>query len=320
MVAQIKQKIINAKKILLIAHKNPDGDTLGASLAFYLYLKGLAKDTTIACFDEAPQAAKFLAGSDEIVQKFNDADYDLIMSFDSADPKLSGFDKTHPNIFVKTGRHINVDHHVSNLMYGDINLLQTDCASTTQILFYLFKEFKAIFTREISTCLLTGLYTDTGAFMHQNTTPETLRVGAQLLRHGADVTAISKHLFNTKPVNQLRLWGRILNRAKKTGENVVVSAVTKTDFEELGAEREHISGVIEYLKYVPDIKYAEILTEEGDKVKGSLRTIREDVDVSAIASHLGGGGHVKAAGFSIPGRLEEEIQWKVVGGNDEKVF
>jgi phosphoesterase RecJ-like protein len=320
-VDQIKQKIIHAQNILLLAHKNPDGDTLGSSLASYLYLKGLGKKVSIACFDKAPEAAQFLPGADEMIQEFNEADFDLIISFDSADPKLSGFDKTHPGLFQKTGRHINIDHHKSNLMFGDINLVQTDCASTTQVLFYLFTEFKAIFTREISTCLLTGLYTDTGSFMHQNTTADTLRVGAQLVKYGADVTAISKHLFNTKPVNQLRLWGRVLNRAKKTRDDVIVSALTQADFDELGASRDHVSGAIEFLKYVPNIKYAEILTEEaGGRVKGSLRTIRDDVDVSAIAASMGGGGHVKAAGFSIPGKIEEEVQWKVVEGKDERVF
>lgn len=320
-VSQIKQKIIAAKRTLLLAHKNPDGDTLGSSLAFYLYLKGLGKKVDIACYDQAPESASFLPGSQDIIQEFNDEDYDLVVSFDSADPKLSGFDKKHPKLFERTGRHINIDHHKSNLMFGDINLVQTDCASTTQILYYLFKEFKAIFTREISTLLLTGLYTDTGSFMHQNTTPDTLRVGAQLVKTGADVTAISKHLFNTKPVHQLRLWGRILNRAKKTKEGVVVSAITQADLTELGASRDHVSGAIEFLKYIPDIKYAEILTEEeGGKVKGSLRTIRDDVDVSAIAATMGGGGHVKAAGFSIPGKIEEEVQWRVVEGNNEKIF
>ncbi|MGE3278994.1 MAG: bifunctional oligoribonuclease/PAP phosphatase NrnA [Candidatus Altimarinota bacterium] len=320
-VSQIKQKIIHAQSILLLAHKNPDGDTLGSSLAMFLYLKGLGKKVQIACFDKAPEAAQFLPGADEMIQEFQDADYDLVISFDSADPKLSGFDKSHPGLFEKTGRHINIDHHKSNLMFGDINLVQTDCASTTQILFYLFKEFKAIFTREISTCLLTGLYTDTGSFMHQNTTPDTLRVGAQLVKYGADVTAISKHLFNTKPVSQLRLWGRVLNRAKKTQDGVIVSALTQADFDELGADRDHVSGAIEFLKYVPDITYAEILTEEkGGRVKGSLRTIRDDVDVSAIAANLGGGGHVKAAGFSIPGKIQEEVQWRVVEGGEERVF
>ena len=320
-VEQIKQKIIGAKKTLLLAHKSPDGDTLGAALACYLYFKGLGKVVDVCSYDRPAEGLRFLPAVDEVIHAIDEASYDLIISFDSADPKLSGFDKSHPEIFSRRDRHINIDHHPSNLMYAGINLVVTNCASTTQVLFYLFKHFKAIFTRDIATCLLTGLYTDTGSFMHQNTTSETLRVGSELVRFGADVASISRHFFQTKPVNQLRLWGRILGRVKRTKDDVLVSAVTKLDFDELGSNKDHLSGAIEFLKYVPGIRYAEILSEEeGGKVKGSLRTIREDVDVSAIAAGFGGGGHIKAAGFSIPGRLEQELQWKVVAENEEKSF
>lgn len=320
-VEQIKQKIIAAKKTLLIAHKNPDGDTLGAALAFCWYLKGLAKEVDVACFNEPGEALQFLPGVEGMIYEIDDAQYDLIFSFDSADPKLSGFDKSHPEIFSRRDRHINIDHHMSNLMYAGINLVVTDCASTTQVLFYLFSHFKAIFTRDIATCLLTGLYTDTGSYMHQNTTSDTLRVGAELMSYGADLSSISKYVFHTKPVNQLRLWGRVLGRAKLTDDQVVVSAITQADLNELNSNKDQLSGAIEFLKYVPGIRYAEILSEEeGGRVKGSLRTIRDDVDVSAIASGYGGGGHVKAAGFSIPGKLEKEVKWKVVGEGEERRF
>jgi len=321
LVEQIKQKIIGAKRILLIAHKNPDGDTIGSALAMHWYLTGLAKEVDVGCYNAAAEALLFLPGIHQVIHTFNESDYDLVISFDSADPKLSGFDKTYPEIFSNKDRHINIDHHPSNLYYAGINLVQTDCASTTQVLFYLFEHFKAIITRDIATCLMTGLYTDTGSFMHQNTTSDTLRVGSALLAHGADISSISKHLFTTKPVNQLKLWGRILTRAKRTKDDVIVSAIMETDLKELGSNKDHLSGAIEFLKYVPGIRYAKILSEEeGGRVKGSLRTIRDDVDVSAIASSYGGGGHVKAAGFSIPGKLEKEVQWKVTGDDEEKVF
>jgi len=311
LVEQIKQKIIAAERILLIAHKNPDGDTIGAALGFYWYLTGLAKKADVGCYNPAADALQFLPGMEQVIHEFDDSQYDLIISFDSADPKLTGFDKSHPEIYSRKERHINIDHHPSNLMYAGINLVQTNCASTTQVLYYLFQSFKAIITREIATCFLTGLYTDTGSFMHQNTTADTLRVGSALLAHGADVASISKHIFSTKPVNQLRLWGRILTRAKRTNDDVIVSAIRHADLEELGANKDHLSGAIEFLKYVPGIRYAKILSEEeGGHVKGSLRTIRDDVDVSAIAAEYGGGGHVKAAGFSIPGTLEHKtVKW-----------
>ncbi|MDP2691960.1 MAG: bifunctional oligoribonuclease/PAP phosphatase NrnA [Candidatus Gracilibacteria bacterium] len=313
LVDQIRQKIIAARKILLISHKNPDGDTLGAALGMYWYLDGLGKDVVVGCFNAAAESLSFLPGADRMIHDIDDRQYDLVMSFDTADPKLSGFLTDKPEIYSRRDRHINIDHHASNQMYGGINLVVTNSASTTQVLYYLFTEFGAIFTREIATCLLTGLYTDTGSFMHQNTNAETLRVGGALLRYGADLASISKQFFNTKPVNQLRLWGRVLNRAQRTSDEVIISAITYEDMVELGADKDYLSGAIEFLKYVPGIRYAKILSEEeGGKVKGSLRTIRDDVNVSEIASEFGGGGHVKAAGFTIPGKLEREVQWKVV--------
>lgn len=320
-VEQIKQKIIAAKKILLLAHKNPDGDAIGAATGFFVYLKGLAKDVDLACDNDPADGLKFLPGVEFLIHEIDDSKYDLIISLDTADPKLSGLDRTHPEIYSRKDRLINIDHHPSNLMFAGTNLVRTDCASTTQVLYYLFKEFGAILTRDISTCLLTGLYTDTGSYMHQNTTGETLRVGADLIKHGADLASLSSNFFNTKPVNQLRLWGRVLNRAQLTSDNVVVSAITQTDLMELEATQEHLSGAIEFLKYVPSAQYAKILVEEEEgRVKGSLRTVREDVNVSDIAAEYGGGGHVKAAGFSMPGRLHKEVQWKVVDGDEEKGF
>jgi len=318
---QIKQKIIVAKKILVIAHKNPDGDAIGAALAFSTYLKGLAKDTDVACFNNPADGLMFLPGIETLMHEVDDTKYDLIISLDTADPKLSGLDVSNPGIFLRKDRHINIDHHPSNLMYAGINLVVADCASTTQVLYYILKEFKALITRDIATCLLTGLYTDTGSFMHQNTTAETLKVAASLIKSGADLASLNKNFFSTKPVNQLRLWGRVLSRAKMTNEEVVVSAITQEDLQELQADKDHLSGAIEFLKYVPEIRYAEILVEEEEgRVKGSLRTIRDDVNVSDIAAEYGGGGHVKAAGFSMPGRLEREVQWKVVGEEEEKSF
>lgn len=315
LVRQIKERIISAKNIMVLAHKNPDGDTMGASLALYLYLKGLNKDVTIACYNGVADGLKFLPGLGALTHEIDESKYDLLIMMDTAVPKLSGLMDERPEIFNNKGKLINIDHHSSNSNFAGINLVVPDSASTTQILYYLFKEFKAIFTRDIATCLLTGLYTDTGSFMHQNTTAETLRVGGALLRHGADMASISKNFFNTKPVNQLRLWGRVLDRSKLTEDGVVMSAITNSDLQELGADKEQLSGAIEYLKYVPGIRYAEILVEESDgRVKGSLRTIRDDVNVSDIAAEHGGGGHVKAAGFTMPGRLEREVSWKVVEG------
>ncbi len=148
--------------------------------------------------------------------------------------------------------------------------------------------------------------------MHSNTNSEALRIGARLLAKGANLRGISKEIFNTTKISTMRLWGRVLKNIQRTPKGVTMSVVTQKDFEECGAAYDEMTGVVDYVNSVPGSAYSVILTEKKGAVKGSLRTLNDDVDVSAIAAQYGGGGHIKAAGFTLPGRLEKEVRWKVV--------
>jgi bifunctional oligoribonuclease and PAP phosphatase NrnA len=312
-VAQIRNRIISAKRILLMAHRRPDGDTLGANLAMLFYLEGLGKKVQVHCIDEAPHNLKFIPRSKELIHHIDPNNYDLYISCDAADDKQTGLSESVPQLFTERRNDlINIDHHASNTYFGGINLVYPNMASATQVVYTLLKHFKAHISAPIATCLLTGLYTDTGSFQHSNTTVQTMRMAADLLRSGANLKDIVKEFFKTTPVEALRLWGKVMSRVKTTPEGVAISAVKNRDFAETGSSKEDLSGLVDYLKFIPGIQYANLITEEQDKVKVSLRTIRDDVDVAQIAVQHGGGGHVKAAGFSVDGRLEEETKWKVV--------
>jgi bifunctional oligoribonuclease and PAP phosphatase NrnA len=316
---QIRQKIVMAESILLMAHRRPDGDTLGANLAMYLYLKGLGKNVDVHCIDEVPSNLRFIPYSGSCISSFNSVDYSLFISCDAADNKQTGVSESHPEIFVQRKLDlINIDHHASNTQFGGINCVYPNMASSTQVIYNLLNIFQATISPDIATCLLTGLYTDTGSYQHSNTTAETLRMGADLVRSGADLKTLSKEFFNTIPDGALRLWGKVMARVKTTPEGVAISAVKKKDFQETGATKEDLSGLVDYLKFIPGIQYANLITEESDKVKVSLRTIRDDVDVARIAISHGGGGHIKAAGFTLEGRLEEETKWKIVAPDNRE--
>ena len=110
----------------------------------------------------------------------------------------------------------------------------------------------------------------------------------------------------------MRLWGRVMRKINKTPEGIAMSVVKQKDFDDTGADYSEMTGVVDYINSVPGAQYSVILTEKGGKVKGSLRTLKEEVDVAKIASDFGGGGHTKAAGFTIPGKLQKEVRWKVV--------
>ena len=167
----------------------------------------------------------------------------------------------------------------------------------------------------MATALLTGIYFDTGGFRHQNTTNEVLSIVSELLKKGARLNKITENIDNQRPISLFKLWGIALDRLrlnKKYG--LSVSVITMEDIEKAGATEEEISGLVNLLNSAPESSVALLLCESfGDKIKGSLRTESDQIDISKLAKSLGGGGHKKAAGFTINGRIElEDGSWKIV--------
>lgn len=309
-----KKSLLEARRVLIVSHKNPDGDTMGAALGLYCFLKDLGKSADLLCASSVPHYLSFLPYSERFRADYNPHDYDLIVIADVADEKVSGLLESHPMLWDGSMKHkiINIDHHPFNTQFGFLNIIDTTVASATVILFELFEACGFRITSDIATCFLTGLYTDTGSFMHQNSTSDAMKVAGKLLRKGANMALITKHVFRTTHIKTMRLWGKVFSRIRVNNDGVALSALTEGDYVECGAEREDVAGVVDYLKYIPGVKYASLLTEDKGKVKGSLRTIHDDVNVQEIASKFGGGGHVKAAGFTIPGKLQREEVWRVV--------
>ena len=207
---------------------------------------------------------------------------------------------------------INIDHHPSNDFFGNVNIVLPDAPATCFILFLFFSYCGWTITPSMATCLLHGLYYDTGCFMHSNTSAEAYRVAARLKALGGDSDRCVKEEFHSASINKLRLWGRALSRICINEKKAVVAALTQNDYDEEGANHEDISGLVSYLNHVPEAKFCVLLTEDGrGNIKGSLRTQREDIDLTSITGLFGGGGHKKASGFTIPGRLVEKKIWSI---------
>jgi phosphoesterase RecJ-like protein len=254
----------------------------------------------------------FLPQADSITCNLNTQDVDLIISLDASSIDQLGFpDQINKSIHnVPT---LVIDHHATNNGSGHINIIIPEAASTTLILYYLFNSIKPVKDQDIATCLLCGLYSDTGSFMHSNTSEESLNAAADLIINGARKKQIIKNLYKTKSLEQLYLWGKIFSEAVITQKEILVSAVKEIDYEKLNTDPQSLTGVIDYLNMVKDSKITALLTEDGNgKIKGSLRTKRDDVDLTEIAKNLGGGGHTKASGFTLTGHLKKEIHWKIV--------
>lgn len=308
----LEELIKNAQNILIIPHKNPDGDAMGSALGLYQVFTLMGKNAEVVCFDPPPPAFAFMPNAEQVKTELPPLKHDAIFIVDSGATHLTGFHESHPELFDKSLPVVNIDHHASNEFYGKINLVDPEAPSATVLIHDMIGALEWPLDRLTATCLLTGIYTDTGSFMHSNTDAEVLRIAAHLLSRGADLRSISKDIFHTTKVSTLHLWGRVLKNIHQTPEGVTMSVVRQNDFHTVGADYSEMTGVVDYVNSVPGSPYSVILSERDGKVKGSLRTLREDVDVAAVASAYGGGGHVKAAGFTLTGKLEKEVRWKVV--------
>ncbi len=209
---------------------------------------------------------------------------------------------------------INIDHHASNDCFGEINFVSLEACSSTEVVFRLLESLNINITPQIATALLLGVYTDTGSFMHQNTNAESYRVAAELVRMGGNISQISKNIFRSYDLQTFHLWGKVLGKLHLTNDGALIVGVQKDDYLSLGASRSDLAGVIDFINAMPEAQYSVMLSEdEKGNVKASLRTRKESVDVKALAEKFGGGGHIKASGFTIPGgKLEKQVKWKIV--------
>lgn len=313
--AQDAQTLLDgAKRIRCICHRNPDGDAVGSLLGMGLLLAQAypQKEITLHCKDAVPEMFLFLPDAARVQGAPALEPGDAAVILDSAEPKLTEFHVSHPRLFDKSMPVLVLDHHPGNPLFGTVNIVDPAAASTCEIVVTLADHLGWPLSSDAATCLLTGVYTDTGGLLHSNTSAGVYRTVARLLRAGARHQLIVTAVFRTAKLSTLKLWGRVLEKIALTEEGGAVSAVTEGDFRATGADGSELAGAIDYVNAVPGMRFSMVLSERDGKVKGSLRTLRDDVDVAAMAGKFQGGGHKKAAGFAVPGKLKPELRWKVV--------
>jgi bifunctional oligoribonuclease and PAP phosphatase NrnA len=304
----------SAKRICCVCHRNPDGDAIGSVTGMMLLLQEQLPDAVIEayCVDPSPPTFHFLPAAHRIRTDLQPRAGDAFIFVDCAEPHLTELHERFPELFDHASYPtVNFDHHPSNTNFAQINFVWPHAASTCEIVLAFADDAGWAVSPEAATSLLTGVYTDTGGLLHSNTTSSVYRTVARLLRCGARQQTIVKDVFRTAKVSTLRLWGRVLEKISLTEEGAAISGLTEGDFRATGADYSELTGAIDYVNAVPGMKFSLILAERQGKVKGSLRTMRDDVDVSALAAKFKGGGHKKAAGFALSGKLESEVRWKV---------
>lgn len=304
--------INGARNILLVSHRRPDGDTLGASIALNLALKQLDKTSVLACMDEIPDRFYFLPEVDNFVREFDLRSFDLIIISDAGAHHMTGFHEKYPDFLSLKIPIVNIDHHSSNDNFGSINIVDPGSSSATMLIWKLIKALPVTVTKEIALCLLAGIYNDTGGFLHTNTTKETFEIASELVKSGVSAAGVATNLFKKATFAQLRLWGYILENMHTNEKGVLSSVVSERDLKTVGAHSSDAGGIVDLMNTVTGAAFTMLVTEGDGFVKGSLRTQRNDVNVSDIAGQFGGGGHPKAAGFRVAGKLEKQVVWKIV--------
>ena len=311
---KIFSEIKKAKTVLLLVHVAPDTDGIASVLAMNLFLKSLGKKTRIISFGQIPFKFQYLSGVEAIetfdFAKVNFKAYDLFISIDCAQ-EIKITRSPFPQKFPKNFKIINIDHHVSNTKFGHINLVEA-VSSTAELLYQLFGLWQVKIDRKLASLLFIGVFADTGCFQYPLTTPDTFRMGADLIEKGASLNDAVIQNFRLYNFKTLKYWGRVLdNMQVDKSKTFVWSKITEEERLQLEVETTEMEGASNlFAPIVAGTEFGIILTEEsGNLTRGSLRS-RAGFDVSKIAVDLGGGGHKQAAGFSVnlpPAEAEKKI-------------
>ena len=302
---EIAEVLRTNERFVVMSHVRPDGDALGCTLAMALCLKQLGKQVVAWNEDGMLEKFRYLPGSDLIqTPPTVPQDFDVAIALDTAVWNRVG---TCLPAVGKVGKWINIDHHITNDHYGDLAYIDATAPATGQILYELFRGNELPFTYEMADNLFVAISTDTGSFQYPNTNVRTYEIGADLIRAGVNVGALSQRMYESYPRRRLELLRALLNVLKLTSNDRIASfTLTQAMSNSLGALPEDNEGLIDTIRAIEGVVVAAFIEElpEG-KIRISLRSKDPKIDVSKICETFGGGGHKLAAGARIKGPLTE---------------
>ena len=297
-VAELRRR----SSFMFVSHVKPDGDTLGAGLALGLALKGIGKRVGYFQQDAVPRNLRFLADSDLCSREIpKDLPADTLWVFgDMSDTSRAGeylpaIDRV--NV-------LNIDHHLGNSRFGALNYVLETEASTGTCVMHLLRALEVPITPDIATALLTTIMTDTGAFMHTNTTASVLKLSAELMEHGADKPLITEEIFANKRFAAITILGLALSKAKVENDGrYCYTYVDQAMLDACGADGEDTEEIVQHLRSVEGVEAAALFKDYDGAVRVSLRSSGK-INVMQAAASLGGGGHFMAAGLTFDGDLQ----------------
>lgn len=319
-----------AERVLIISHTSPDADALASIGAMHEISLELGLEVYAFAEKKATDTYNFIPLEGLVYSEAPDdlRDFGAIIILDCGSLSRTGLEARIRTLIkaeqegriVKRPYIIEFDHHEPQETYADLEIRLTDKAATTEIIYHFLKANNIEITKTLATCLLIGLLTDTGHFLHANSSRESMSVAAEMLLRGAALSNIIRHTIHNKSFLSLKIWGRVLeNLHFNPTTGLASSGFIAAELEELAGpvggqiDADLFGDIASFLCALSGVRVALLLREDNERVKGSLRTTSNEIDVSKIAQNWGGGGHQKAAGFTIDGRLmRTENGWKVI--------
>ena len=300
---EVVAELLGRRAFVMVSHVKPDGDTLGAGLALGIALKRLGKRVHYFQQDPVPRNLRFLPDTEFVSRDIpSDLPPDTLYVFcDMSDFSRAG--EFLPQL--DRANMLDIDHHLGNSHFGKFNyVLDSEC-STGTVVMHLFRELNVEIDRDLATCILTTIMTDTGGFMHSNTTPAVLELSAELMRIGADKEQITEEIFANRRIAATRLLGRVIDAMRFAHEGrYCYSYVDDPMLAQTGADGEDTEDVVNTLRAQEGVEVAALFKAYEGEIRVSLRS-NGRVNVQAAAATLGGGGHFRASGLTYRGSLQD---------------
>jgi len=290
--------IQNSKHIVFASHVNPDADTLGSSLGLIHSLPSANKKFTLYNAGPAPASLDFLPGIEMLTNDFP-ADADLVIALDCGDKSRLG---------LKDGGYklLNIDHHTSNSLYGDENIVDPNAASAASVVLEFLREVGITPNKKSATCLYTALASDTGFFKYDSVDRKVFLDAAYLVECGANASEVATLMTQREPLSKIRLHSAVLATLRLMADGKMAYLhMTDEMLKSFGAKADEADGAAEEARSIDGIEISLFLREQSDGyIRGSLRS-KTATDVNKVAKIFGGGGHVKAAGFTL--KMEKDF-------------
>lgn len=306
-ILKIKDEIKKSNKVTIVSHYHPDGDALGSQIALALSLEQLGIQTTMLNKDPVPETYRFLKNW-QLIKPLDELSElpPLVIFVDCATTERVGYPVE--TILNSNSLVINIDHHTSNSNFGHLNWIEPNAAATAELIYDLLGLLQVKIDKDIATALYTGISTDTGSFLYENTTATTHLVVSDLINRGAEVGLLRLNYYENTNINKIYLLKHVLNNLEFASDNKISWVALKQDFyTSINASDHDAEGLINYLKNISGVEIAIIFREMAeDKIKVSFRSKRM-ADVNLLAAKFGGGGHPRAAGCTINDALDNAI-------------